>query len=65
MMLFCGHDPFCAEFNSKRALLRAKENVERHYAVVGVIEEVNKTLAVLEDVLPDVFKGDSRRLFRC
>ena len=41
---FCGHDPFCAEFNSERALLRAKENVDKFYAVVGVVESMNKTL---------------------
>ena len=56
-MAFCGHDPLCAEFNSERALAAAKENVERHYAVVGVIEEVNKTLEVMEALMPDVFAG--------
>lgn len=58
MMAFCGHDAFCAEFNGERALAAAKENVERHYAVVGVIEEVNKTLEVMQAVMPDVFKGN-------
>ena len=49
-MAFCGHDPFCAEFNGERALAAAKENVDRHYAVVGVIEELNKTLVELSDL---------------
>ena len=58
MMAFCGHDAFCAEFNGERALAAAKENVERHYAVVGVVEEVNKTLEVMQALMPDVFKGN-------
>ena len=58
MMAFCGHDAFCAEFNGERALAAAKENVERHYAVVGVIEEVNKTLEVMQAFMPDVFAGN-------
>ena len=57
MMVFCGHDPFCAEFNGARALAAAKENVDRHYAVVGVIEELNKTLEVMEAFMPGVFAG--------
>ena len=32
-------------------------NVERHYAVVGVIEELNKTLTVLENYIPRFFMG--------
>ncbi len=62
-MLFCGHDYYCAEFNSERALRQAKENVERYYSVVGVIEEVNKTLAVLEAAIPEVFSGTAHKLF--
>ena len=36
---------------------RAMYNVEKHYAVVGVLEEFNKTLIVLEHFLPTFFKG--------
>lgn len=36
---------------------RAKENVEKSYAVVGVLEELNKTLTVLEHYVPRFFKG--------
>ena len=36
---------------------KAKENVEKHYAVVGVLEELNKTLTVLEHYVPRFFKG--------
>jgi len=39
---FCGHERICAVFNGEEALQKAKENVERHYFVVGVMEEMNK-----------------------
>lgn len=35
----------------------AKANVNRYYPVVGVLEELNATLAVLEKKLPYFFKG--------
>ena len=44
-------------FNTEIALRKAKENVEKHYAVVGVLEEMNKTLTVLEHYVPRYFKG--------
>ena len=50
-------DPLCIPFNSKAAIARAKENVEKHYAVVGVLEEINKTLTVLEHFVPKYFRG--------
>ena len=39
------------------ALQAAKYNLEKHYAVVGVLEELNKTLTVLEHYVPRFFKG--------
>ena len=33
------------------------EHVEKHYAVVGILEEMNKTLTVLEHYVPRFFKG--------
>jgi len=56
-MFFCGHSEDCVGFNTERALNIAKENVEKHYAVVGVLEEMNKTLTVLEHYVPRFFKG--------
>ena len=56
-MFFCGHSEDCVGFNTERALNLAKENVEKHYAVVGVLEEMNKTLTVLEHYVPRFFKG--------
>lgn len=53
-------------FNSPYALQKAKANVEQHYAVVGVLEELELSLKVLEKYVPlffdgalDVYKGRS------
>jgi len=54
---FCGQEDECTGLNTEVALRRAKENVEKHYAVVGVLEELNKTLTVLEHYIPRYFKG--------
>jgi len=54
---FCGQEDDCTGFNTEVAMKKAKENVERHYAVVGVLEELNKTLTVLEHYVPRFFKG--------
>jgi len=44
-------------FNTIGALQRAKKSVERHYAVVGVLEDLNSTLTVLENYIPLFFRG--------
>ncbi|XP_066245844.1 heparan sulfate 2-O-sulfotransferase pipe-like [Euwallacea similis] len=54
---FCGHDPKCRLSNSNWAFGRAIENVEKYYRVVGILEELNTTLSVLEDQIPQFFKG--------
>lgn len=38
---------------------KAKRAVEQHYAVVGVLEDMNSTLTVLEKFVPRFFKGAS------
>lgn len=54
---FCGQDKRCLILNNPWALQKAKNNIERYYAVVGVVEELNITLRVLEASLPRFFKG--------
>jgi len=44
-------------FNTVGALERAKLAVEKHYAVVGVLEDINTTLTVLENYIPRFFQG--------
>lgn len=49
----CLHSPF----NTVGALERAKFAVEQQYAVVGVLEDFNTTLSVLEKYVPRFFEG--------
>ncbi|XP_071454367.1 uronyl 2-sulfotransferase homolog pip [Hetaerina americana] len=56
-MFFCGHGDECTPFNTEGAIQKAKWSVEQHYAVVGVLEDLNKTLAVLEGYVPRFFSG--------
>ncbi|XP_043248636.1 heparan sulfate 2-O-sulfotransferase pipe isoform X3 [Colletes gigas] len=56
-LFFCGHSEKCTPFNTVGALERAKLAVEKHYAVVGVLEDVNTTLTVLENYIPRFFQG--------
>ena len=42
---------------SQASLNQAKRNVERHYPVVGLTEEIEKFMELCEVVLPDYFKG--------
>ena len=52
---FCGNDMLCDKFESQEALTMAKENVEKYYAVVGVLEQLDKSLEVLENYVPRYF----------
>lgn len=52
---FCGHDPECDVFNNPAALEIAKNNVEKYYAVVGVLEKWQETLQILESYIPAYF----------
>merc|ERR1712110_325760 len=56
-MFFCGHNDDCTGFNTEIAMKRAMKHVEENYAVVGILEEMNKTLTVLEHYVPRFFKG--------
>lgn len=48
---------FFRPFNTIGALERAKRAVEESYAVVGVLEDLNSTLTVLEHYIPRFFQG--------
>lgn len=50
---------FNRPFNSQGALEKAKYAVESQYAVVGVLEDLNTTLTVLENYIPRFFRGAS------
>ena len=48
---------------SKWALETAKANIEKWYPVVGILEDLQMTLFVLEHKLPLYFKGASNIYF--
>ena len=52
---FCGQDLECPKHNSQWALQRAKANVDQHYPVVGVLEELDKSLMVMQTLMPRFF----------
>ncbi|XP_054711643.1 uronyl 2-sulfotransferase-like [Uloborus diversus] len=54
---FCGQEPQCQYLNDPWALNKAKQNIEQYYAVVGILEQMNVTLQILETVLPQFFGG--------
>lgn len=47
----------CSDFGSLEALELAKKNVDRYFAVVGVVEQMQESLQVLENYVPAFFKG--------
>lgn len=56
-VFFCGSSPNCTSHGSRWALEEARRNVELHYPVVGLLEDMDATAAVAEDLLPDFFGG--------
>lgn len=54
---FCGHDPRCLIVQNSWALDKARQNIERHFSVVGVLEDLNMTLTLLEKSVPIFFRG--------
>uniref|UniRef100_A0A8D9B2P0 Heparan sulfate 2-O-sulfotransferase pipe n=1 Tax=Cacopsylla melanoneura TaxID=428564 RepID=A0A8D9B2P0_9HEMI len=59
-LFFCGHDESCLPFNTVGALEKAKMAVEKHYAVVGVLEDLNTTMTVMENYIPRFFAHASQ-----
>lgn len=62
-MFFCGNHPDCIAFNSEKALNIAKRNTEEQYSVVGILEDIEGSLSVLESTVPKFFSG-SQSLYR-
>ncbi len=54
---FCGNKDECREHGSLWALEQAIKNVDKFYPVVGLLENLNGTLALAEKKLPLFFAG--------
>lgn len=54
---FCGHHSECWTAGSRWALERAKSNLLDRYLLVGVTEELEDFIMILEAALPRFFKG--------
>ena len=50
-------EPFCNSFGSREALELAKQNVEKYYSVVGVLEKWTESLQVFEKYVPFYLNG--------
>ena len=50
-------DVECPVHNSRWALNRAIENVEKHFPVVGVLEDLDVSLKLMQKALPQYFQG--------
>jgi len=57
LLYFCGHDEECTQLGNPLALQKAKHNIDRNFAVVGLLEHLNETMTVLEHKLPRFFNG--------
>lgn len=54
---FCGHHSECWNVGSRWALEQAKYNLVNEYLLVGVTEELEDFIMILEAALPRFFKG--------
>ena len=55
---FCGHDRFC-KLGNEQALRTAKENILRDFTAVGILEEMEKSMALFRTLLPGYFSVDN------
>lgn len=63
IVFFCGNNPDCISFNSKTALNIAKQNVEQFYSVVGVLEQLDKSIDIIEAYIPKFYKS-AKKIFQ-
>jgi len=63
MPYFCGQNEKCSVIKHDWALENAKLNIEKWYPVIGTLEDLETTFFVLENKLPQFFKGISKIYF--
>ncbi len=58
---FCGHSEECLILGSQWAGQKAKENIDKYFPVVGVLEHFGASLRLFEKILPKYFKGIEKK----
>ncbi|UYV67273.1 HS2ST1 [Cordylochernes scorpioides] len=61
---FCGHAAECWKVGSRWALEQAKHNLEHHYLLVGLTEQLTEFIALLEAALPRFFSGATQHFLK-
>ncbi len=52
---FCGHEPIC-NVGSQESYILAKQNIERYFSVIGIVEDMTLTYKLMKHFLPDHFQ---------
>merc|ERR1712029_27881 len=60
LTFFCGSAPECKVMGSRAALEKAKFNAEKYFSVIGLSEDFQLSLFVMEHYLPRYFLGASQ-----
>ncbi|XP_030848101.1 heparan sulfate 2-O-sulfotransferase 1 isoform X1 [Strongylocentrotus purpuratus] len=55
-ILFCGYESLC-QTDHAWSLEKAKENIDQHYTFIGITEEFETSLQIIERLVPDLLGG--------
>ena len=62
LQYFCGHGKMCTE-DTEAAFSRAVRNIEKHYTVAGVTEDLDSFFRLIQFYFPTIFEG-AHRIYR-